>query len=257
MSTPLRELITRLAVDSASQADFAADPAGFLAEHGWSELDGQDVSTALGALADESPIDQAIRLGDVVAGADGLDGGLDGAITALGAAAAVLAEAPVPPNGDSDAVELADPDLTLDRQDAADQDLDRDPSLGIDEGDVDGEHGERDEDEEGGEDGEPIDLDEDVAGGPDGPDRLDVSDEELDTSTFRRPDDYEDDAEEAAEPAAGGETGPDAELDDAPGVALAAPADGIGQGTDHESFADRDGDGDAVDIPEPEDDDDL
>jgi hypothetical protein len=245
MSTPLRELITRLADDPTSQADFAADPAGFLAEHGWSELDGQDVGTALGALADESPIDQAVRLGDVVAGADGLDGGLDGAITGLGAAAAVLAEVPVPPappNGDSDAVELADPDLTLDRQDAAGEGLDRDPSLSIDDGD---------------ESDRPNVLDDDVADGPDGPDRLDVSDAELDTSTFRRPDDYEDDAEEAAEPAADGGTDPDAELADAPDAALAAPADGIGAGTEHESFADRDDDGDAVDVPEPEDDDDL
>ena len=70
MSTPLRELITSLSADSTSRDAFAADPAAFLAEHGWADLDGQDVGTALGALAAEAPIDQAIRLSEL-ADADG------------------------------------------------------------------------------------------------------------------------------------------------------------------------------------------
>jgi hypothetical protein len=109
MSTPLRELINRLAVDSTSQAAFAADPARFLAEHGWADLGGEDVGTALSALADEAPIDQAVRLNDIAE---------DDAVAGLEAAAAVFAE----PNG-----QLADPDLGIDRDD-------RDPSLGIDDG---------------------------------------------------------------------------------------------------------------------------
>lgn len=112
MSTPLRELINRLAVDSTSQAAFSADPERFLAEHGWADLDGEDVGTAMIALADEAPIDQAVRLSDIAE---------DDAISGLEAAAAVLAG-----NG-----ELPDPDLTIDRHD----DGDRDPSLSIDDAD--------------------------------------------------------------------------------------------------------------------------
>jgi hypothetical protein len=211
MSTPLRELINRLADDSSSQAAFAADPAGFLAEHGWADLDGQDVGTALGALADEAPIDQAVRLGEVEA---------EDAIAGLGAAAAVFAE-----NG-----ELADPDLTLDRQET-DEDVegvDRDPSDGIDDG-------------------------------PDGPDRLDEADDELDTSAFRSPADHEGDGEEAAEPTVEGEPEPDE-----PDIPLGDPTGGIDEigeigeideGVGHESFVDTDDGGDAVDLPDPDDDD--
>jgi hypothetical protein len=246
MSTPLRDLITRLAADSTSQAAFADDPAGFLAEHGWGDLDGQDVGTALGALADEAPIEQAARLGDV---ADGLDG-VDGAITGLGAAAAVFADVPGP-NGEADeAVELA-----------AD---DRDPSLGIDE-DGDGDDGPDIGDESGIDDiddeshiDDIDDIDEidDVDDGPDGPDGLDVPDDELDTSTFRAPGEYEDDGEEAPEPAADAEPDADADADaDAPALP-ADPDNGIDEGADHESFIDAD-DGDAAAVPEPEDDDDL
>lgn len=123
MSTPLRELINRLADDSSSQAAFAADPAGFLAEHGWADLDGQDVGTALGALADEAPIEQAVRLGEVEA---------EDAIAGLGAAAAVFAD--VPANGQ-------DPDLTLDRQDDSDPSSSIDEIDGIDDGMDDGPDG--------------------------------------------------------------------------------------------------------------------
>jgi hypothetical protein len=220
MSTPLRELITSLSVDATSRDAFAANPARFLAEHGWADLDGEDVSTALGALVDEAPIEQAVRLSEV--DTDGFD-----AVAGLEAAAAALAEAPAPTNGEVD--ELApDPDMALDRPDEDD----RDPSLGIDE------------------DGDEPDLD-DADGGPDGPDRLDVSDDELDTSTFRSPVDYEDDGEEAAEPAADAQ--PDTEA--LPDISLGDPTGGIDQGAGHESFIDTDDDGEAVDVPEPEDDD--
>jgi hypothetical protein len=226
MSTPLRELINRLASDSTSQAAFADDPAGFLDEHGWGDLDGQDVGTALGALADEAPIDQAVRLSDLV-DADGMD-----AVAGLEAAAAALAEVPV--NGDSVVELAADPDLALDRQDAPDED--GDPSLGIDHA---------------------VDID-DVDDGPDGPDRLDVSNDELDTSVFRAPDDYEGDGQEAPEPTARAESDTDADLADVgPDVPVGDPTAGIDQDAGHESFMhafDTDGDSDAV-VPEPEDDD--
>jgi hypothetical protein len=221
MSTPLRDLITSLSVDSASQAAFAANPGRFLAEHGWADLDGQDVGTAVSALADEAPIDQAVRLSELVN--DGFDGD---AAAGLEAAAAALADEPV--NGDSDVLELADPDLALDR-----------PDNGIDdESDIDDE----------------TDID-DIDDGPDGPDRLDVADDELDTSTFRAIDDYEDDGQEAAEPAADavaaeGDTDPVAS-----DIPLGDPSGGIDQGAGHESLIDTDDDGDAVVVPEPEDDD--
>jgi hypothetical protein len=109
MSTPLRDLITSLASDPRSQAEFAADPARFLGDHGWGDLDGQDIGTALGALADESSIEHATRLGEI-AGGDGHGDGLGGAITALEAAASALGE-------DAGAVGGADvdPDLALDQ----------------------------------------------------------------------------------------------------------------------------------------------
>jgi hypothetical protein len=227
MSTPLRDLITSLSVDSASQAAFAANPGRFLAEHGWADLDGQDVGTAVSALADEAPIDQAVRLSELVN--DGFDGD---AAAGLEAAAAALADEPV--NGDSDVLELADPDLALDR-----------PDNGIDdESDIDDE----------------TDID-DIDDGPDGPDRLDVADDELDTSTFRAIDDYEGDGQEAAEPAADAQNDTDTgdQVHDAPDVPLGDPTGGIDQGAGHESFInsliDTDDDGDAVVVPEPEDDD--
>src|SRR5687767_9822169 len=106
MSTPLRDLIVSLQVDPGSQAAFAADPAAFLDQHGWGDLDGLDVGTALAALAAEAPIEQATRLDEVAADADGLDGGLAGAITGLGAAAEALREAPT-----LGLDHLADPDV--------------------------------------------------------------------------------------------------------------------------------------------------
>ena len=128
------------------------------------------------------------------------------------------------------------------------------PSLSIDDDDgPDGTDGPDIDDETDIDDIDDIDIDE-VDDGPDGPDGLDVSDDDLDTSTFRAPDDYEDDGEEAAEPAVDAQTDLDADLTDAP--ALPADTDGgIDQAAGHESFTDTDDDGDAVDVPEPEDDD--
>jgi hypothetical protein len=109
MSTPLRELIARLADDPSTQAAFAADPVAFLGGHGWTDLDGQDVGTALGALAQELPVAQAVRFGEVAAATDSLDGGLAGAVSALDSVTVGVGEAP--PAGDG---VLDDPALVLD-----------------------------------------------------------------------------------------------------------------------------------------------
>jgi len=130
-------------------------------------------------------------------------------------------------------------------------DSELDPALGIDE-DGDG----PDIGVESNIDDEPdIDDIDDVDDGPDGPDGLDEADDDLDTSAFRSPDDYGDDDEEAAEPAADAETNDDLDPDDAPTLAP-DPDGGIDDAAGHESFIDTDDDG-AVDVPEPEDDDDL
>ncbi len=102
MSTPLRDLITAVAFDEPSHAAFAADPARFLDEHGWSGLDGADVAAALGALVHELPIDQADALHTVVAGQDGFAEDTGGAIAGLTAAAGALGSVADRPLEDSD-----------------------------------------------------------------------------------------------------------------------------------------------------------
>jgi hypothetical protein len=88
MSTPLRILVDDLLHDSAARASFAADPEGYLGEHGWAELDGADVGTALTVLRQELPIDEAARLGGL--DADTFGDGPAGAISGLQAAAAAF-----------------------------------------------------------------------------------------------------------------------------------------------------------------------
>jgi hypothetical protein len=135
MSTPLRELIARLADDPSTQATFAADPVAFLGDHGWADLDAQDVESALGALVQELPVDHAARLGEAVAAKDSIDGGPAGAVSGLEAIAGRFGEAQ--PVGDGP---LADPALALDTAAVEGSggngvdldDLELDPVVGID-----------------------------------------------------------------------------------------------------------------------------
>jgi hypothetical protein len=251
MSTPLRDLITSLAIDSTSQAAFATDPAAFLADHGWGDLDGQDVGTALGALADESPIEQATRLGEVAGGTDALDDGLAGAISSLGAAAAVLGESAAlgesaddpgadnpgaddPPVDDPAADQLApDPGAALDRDELAEHHdgdgADGDPSLGIDEG------YEPDANGSGG-------------GEPEG-DQFDADD--LDRAVFRpQPEHQPAGRNEPPPPDPGGDTEPE------PGTPLLAdPLEGLDPVGEPEPWTQQPDDGGTADLAEPEDDD--
>lgn len=131
MSTPLRELITRLADDPSARSAFAAEPAAFLRDHGWSDLDGDDVGTALQALVRELPIDRAVRLDAAAADAGGYGTGLDGAIAGLDAAASSSAGLGDGPDVAADA--LADPALVLDGGTGdPDDGLALDPAEGID-----------------------------------------------------------------------------------------------------------------------------
>jgi hypothetical protein len=90
MSTPLRDLLHDLLFDPPARAAFAADPEQYLGDHGWDGLRGADVESALDALTDELPPDQAARIAPLVADdnglADGPDDGLAGAIAELAAA---------------------------------------------------------------------------------------------------------------------------------------------------------------------------
>jgi hypothetical protein len=88
MSTPLRILVDDLLHDPTARASFAADPEGYLGEHGWAELDGADVGTALAVLRHELPVDEASRLGGI--DADSFGEGPAGAISGLQAATAAF-----------------------------------------------------------------------------------------------------------------------------------------------------------------------
>ncbi len=133
MSTPLRTFVNDLLHDDAARSAFAADPASYLDDHGWSDLDGPDVGTALGALVDELPIDQAVRLHPVAVEADHLGADGLGAVAGLQAAAAAFA-------GTDDAAMTdppADPATILDDDGQQSGPLDDDPSNGIDDPGVD------------------------------------------------------------------------------------------------------------------------
>jgi hypothetical protein len=174
MSTPLRDLITSLASDPRSQAEFAADPARFLGDHGWGDLDGQDIGTALGALADESSIEHATRLGEI-AGGDGHGDGLGGAITALEAAASALGEdARVAGGAD------VDPDLVLDHPGDGTALGDLDVAEGDPSSDIDGAAAEAPDDD--------VDVDDlDDIGDVDDLRATGDPDDELDGRLFRSP----------------------------------------------------------------------
>ncbi len=120
MSTPLRELLHDLLFDPPARAAFTADPAGFLGDHGWDGLDGQDVEAALSAYVEELPPDAGARLATVVS-ADGDDtNGLAGAIAGLEAAVSAI-------DGDVEpavAADQLDPGATLDDLEAAGDALD-------------------------------------------------------------------------------------------------------------------------------------
>jgi hypothetical protein len=152
MSTPLRDLLTTILFHPPARAEFATDPERFLGEHGWDDLDGADVQAALGALADELPIEQASRLAPALDLEPGL--GPASAVDGLQLAISVVDEGPaslplddVDPtdgiDGDGEgptAVALAeDSDLDLDGYSDLDVDhdagSDRDVDLdGVDDG---------------------------------------------------------------------------------------------------------------------------
>jgi hypothetical protein len=119
MSTPLRDLLTNLLFDSPARAEFAADPDGFLGEHGWGDLEADDIDAALGALSDELPIEQATRLAPALE--DGSGDGADTAVDRLQVAIDAVDD------GDVQELSLDDPESSGDLLVAAD-----DPTDGID-----------------------------------------------------------------------------------------------------------------------------
>lgn len=101
MSTPLGALIRSVLSDPDAQAAFASAPETFLAEHGYTELDPQDLREAFYVLAEGSHPDTAGRL---VAGADAIgDDDVDGA--GLDATAAGLVAALGAMGGEADALD--------------------------------------------------------------------------------------------------------------------------------------------------------
>lgn len=122
MSTPLRELLSGILFDGPTRAGFTADPAAFLQDHGWGDLDGADVHDALGALVDDVPLERAAAIAPIAdaapAEAEGLTGAVDGLLLAT---ASVDARFGV--------VDAEDPAAGLDRADgdgAGDDGLDLD-----------------------------------------------------------------------------------------------------------------------------------
>jgi hypothetical protein len=119
MSTPLRELLTGILFDGATRAGFTSDPAAFLQDHGWGELDGADVHDALSALVDDVPLDRAAAIAPVAdaapADAEGLTGAVDGLLLATASVDARFGH-----------LDEADPAAELDRFDEAGSDEDDD-----------------------------------------------------------------------------------------------------------------------------------
>jgi hypothetical protein len=133
MSTPLRDLLHELLFEPPARAAFAADPEGFLGDHGWDGLGGHDVEAALSALVDELPPDQAARLAALEAEENGFDDGLAGAIAGLEAATSAidgeLETDPVASGLDPDA---ADDSTFLDDLDGSGAPIEEDPSDALD-----------------------------------------------------------------------------------------------------------------------------
>jgi hypothetical protein len=106
MSTPLRDLLHDLLFDAPARAAFAADPEQYLGDHGWDGLRGEDVESALDALVDELPPEQAARIAPFVANGDGLEDGLDdglaSAIAELEAATSAFDEEALDPGASLD-----------------------------------------------------------------------------------------------------------------------------------------------------------
>ena len=129
MSTPLGDLIRSVLTDPDAQAAFASAPEAFLLDHGYTELEPQDVREALYVLADGSPPETAVRL---VAGGDAL-ADLDGDEHGIGAAAAGLLGAlhAMDPSQD-----LTDPSDLDGWDDDTDADADADADAGADADDV-------------------------------------------------------------------------------------------------------------------------
>ncbi len=112
MSTPLRELLNNVLFDPETRAALGGDPATFLADHGWSTLEGTDLEEAVAALADGLPIETAEA---ITMACEGVDFAADPDVGQLLAAVAtdIATELPTalePADGVTDAV-LADGDL--------------------------------------------------------------------------------------------------------------------------------------------------
>jgi hypothetical protein len=70
MTTPLATLLHGVLHDAEVRADFVASPDAFLADHGWPDLDAEDLREALLVLADGAP---AVLAGALVTGAEAID----------------------------------------------------------------------------------------------------------------------------------------------------------------------------------------
>jgi len=129
--TSLLELTNQLIHDAGARSAFAADPAGFLAGHGVTELTPSEVADGLGHVADGLPPHLAIQLEP--AGGATLDDPTDGLVSQFQVVADVDPTATIP--------ELDDHLDTLDLTDAGDVDphdlvdrVDGDDSTGDDTG---------------------------------------------------------------------------------------------------------------------------
>jgi hypothetical protein len=91
---PLLDLLDDLRVDAGEQHAYAQDPEGYLASHGWADLDPLDLVEALGFVREAASIDVAVTIPDTPADVgpehtitDALDG-------YLGAVAPIADDAP-------------------------------------------------------------------------------------------------------------------------------------------------------------------
>ena len=110
MSTPLRHLLHSVLFDESTRSRLAADPEGFLSDHGWTDLAGAEIEEAVTALGDTMPVEtaQAIEYG-----CETIDFGGD-SLADIGADLAALADQVDPELPTTITSDDTDPELDLD-----------------------------------------------------------------------------------------------------------------------------------------------
>ena len=125
-ATPLVDLLDALRVDAGEQHAYSQDPEGYLASHGWADLDPSEFVEALGFARESMSLDVAVTIPDAHTNDDAEDSLTDAVDGYLGAVAPVDVD-------DTDDVDLEDfgADATPYVPDPFDDDLDT-PSIGDD-----------------------------------------------------------------------------------------------------------------------------